>query len=237
MADDHERIDELIAGYALRALDGDDAAEAERVLTDHVPGCDRCRRTLIDLSNTVADLGLVPPPLDPPDLLLARLQRELEPRGRRGVSRRTAVAAGVVAAVVVAGLTLSQTMQASDLRQRNRLVNEVLEYIQRPGASTDRLVEAETSDAAPMSEVTAPEAGHFYLLGTNLPPPPRGTVYGIWLSDGVESVFAGIFPWGPGVRIVNVPFDRARFDRVLVTLEERNAEPDRPGTVVWQAAA
>jgi hypothetical protein len=234
--DDHERIEELLAGYALRALSGKDAAEADRLLSDHVPGCDRCRASLIAFTDTVADLGLAATPLDPPDTLLPRLHRELEPRTRRPVGRWTGVAAGV-AVVVAAGLALSQGMRALNLQQQNELVNEVLAYIQRTGATSDRLEQAEASGSAPMSEVSAPDAGHFYLLGTDVPPPPPGTVYGIWLSDGVESVFAGEFPWGPGVRVVKVPFDRSRFDRVLVTLEEVGSAPADPGSPVWEAAA
>ena len=37
MTEDHERIDELLAGYVLLSLSGEDAAEADRVLIDHVP--------------------------------------------------------------------------------------------------------------------------------------------------------------------------------------------------------
>jgi Anti-sigma-K factor rskA len=232
----HEHIEELLAGYALRALSGEDAAEADRLLSEHVPGCDRCRATLLAFTDTVADLGLATTPLDPPDTLLPRLHRELEPRTRRPVGRWTGVAAGV-AVVVVAGLALSQGMRALNLQHENELVNEVLSYIQRTGATSDRLEQAETSGSSPMSEVSAPDAGHFYLLGTDVPPPPSGTVYGIWLSDGVEPVFAGEFPWGPGVHVVKVPFDRSRFDRVLVTVEEVGPVPVAPGKPVWEAAA
>jgi hypothetical protein len=235
--DPHERIDELLAGYALGALSGEDAAETDRLLAEHVPGCDRCRATLLAYSDTAAELGLVPEPVDPPDLLLARLHRGMEPRGRRSVVRWTGVAAGVAIAVVGAGLALSQTMQASHLRHQSARMNDLLQFIQRHGASTDQLVESQTADVAPMSEVTAPDVGYFYLLGTDVPPPPPDMVYGIWLSDGTETVFAGVFPWGPGVRVVRVPFDRSRFDRVLVTVEEVGAEPDQPGSTVWEAAA
>jgi hypothetical protein len=234
--DEHERIEELLAGYALRALSGEDAAEADRLLSEHVPGCDRCRATLLAFTDTVADLGLAAPPLAPPETLLPRLHRELEPRGRRPVGRWTGVAAGV-ALVVVAGLALSQGMRALNLQQQNELVNEVLAYIQRTGATSDRLEGAEASGSTPMSEVSAPDAGHFYLLGTDVPPPSPGTVYGIWLSDGVAPVFAGEFPWGPGVRVVRVPFDRSRFDRVLVTVEEVGQAHTAPGQPVWEAAA
>lgn len=233
---EHERVEELLAGYTLRALSGPDEDEADRLLSEHVPGCGRCRATLLAFTDTVADLGLTAAPIDPPDVLLPRLHRELEPRGRRPAGRWAGVAAGV-AVVVAAGLAVSQGMRAIDLQQENRLVNEVLAYIQQTGATSDRLEGTETSGSAPMSEVSAPDADHFYVLGTDVPPPPAGMAYGIWLSDGVQPVFAGAFPWGPGVHVVRIPFDRSRFDRVLVTLEEVGSAPEAPGEPVWEAAA
>lgn len=232
----HDRVEELLAGYALRALSGEDAAEADRVLAEHVPGCDRCRATLFAFTDVTADLALAADPIDPPETLLPRLHRELEPRARRAVGRWAGVAAGV-AVVVASGLTLSQGMRITELRRRNELVNDVLAYIQRTGATSDPLVGAGSFGTGPMSEVSAPDVGHFYLLGTDVPPPPSGTFYGIWLSDGAEPVFVGDFPWGPGVRVVNVPYDRSRFDRVLITVEEVDAAPTAPGPPVWEAAA
>lgn len=234
--DEHDRIEELLAGYALRSLSGEDATEADRLLSEHVPGCDRCRATLIAFTDTAADLGLAATPLAPPDVLLPRLHREIEPRTARPVGGWTGVAAGV-AVVVAAGLALSQGMRAGDLEQRNEQMNEVLMYMQRTGATTDRLEEAATAGSAPMSEISAPDASHFYLLGNDVPAPPPGTAYRVWLSDGLEVVFAGELPWGPGVHVVKVPFDRSRFDRVLVTIEEIGLSPSAPGQAVWEAAA
>jgi len=45
VTEDHERIDELLAGYVLLSLSGEDAAEADRILVDHVPSCATCRAT------------------------------------------------------------------------------------------------------------------------------------------------------------------------------------------------
>ena len=91
---EHDRIDELMAGYALRSLTGEDATEADRLLSEHVPGCARCRETLLALNDTVADLAFAADPIAPPDTLLPRLHRELEPRGERApVGRWVGVAA------------------------------------------------------------------------------------------------------------------------------------------------
>lgn len=231
----HERIEELLAGYVLRSVSGEDAVETDRLLSTHVPSCDMCRRLLAELTEAAADLAFAAEPVAPPETLLPRLHRELEPRRRP--TGRWVGAAAVAAVVVVAGVALSQGMRALELERRNDLVGEVLQYIQRPGATTDRLVTAEDDSAAPMAEVAAPDAGHFFLVGADVPPPPPGTEYGIWLSDGVDVVYAGELPWGPGTRVVKLPFDRSRFDRVIVTIEEAGEPPGAAGPPVWEAAA
>jgi Anti-sigma-K factor rskA len=235
----HERIEELLAGYALRSLSGEDAAEADRLLAGHVPTCLSCRRLLPELTETVADLAFAADPVAPPETLLPRLHRQLEPRTRRRLSGRAGIVASVAVAVVAVGVAFSQGLRMLDLERRSDLVGEVLQYLQRPGATTDRL-NATSNDATsePMAEVVAPEAEHFYLVGTDVPPPPEGAAYGVWLSDGVEAVYVGELPWGPGVRVIKVPFDRSRFDRVLVTIEDAGeVAPSQPGAPVWTAEA
>ena len=227
-----------MAGYALRSLSGEDATEADRLLSQHVPGCARCRETLLALSDTVADLAFAADPIAPPDTLLPRLHRELEPRGERlPVGRWAGVAAGVAVVLVAGGLAVSQMLRASDLEDRNALFAQALRYSQRPDADSTSLVETDAEDPAPVSEVAAPDVDHFFLVGRDVPPAPTGSVYGIWLSDGVDAVFAGTFVPGPGVSVVKVPFDRSRFDRVLITLEADDSLPTEPGEALWEAAA
>jgi hypothetical protein len=235
---DHDRVEELMAGYTLRSLAGEDAAEADRLLSEHVPGCGRCRATLLAFSDTVADLALAADPIPPPEMLLPRLHRELEPRtARPAAGRWAALASGVAVVLIAGGLAVSQGLRAGDFEERSDLFAQALAFSQRPGASSAPLVGAEDSDPAPVSEITAPDQGHFYLVGGDVPSPAEGLVYGIWLSDGVEAVFAGTFLPGPGMTVVNVPFDRSRFDRVLITLEVEGVVPTSPGNEVWEAAA
>ena len=234
----HDRIDELMAGYALRSLSGEDATEADRLLTQHVPGCARCRETLLAFSDAVADLALAADPITPPETLLPRLHRELEPRaGRPAAGRWVGIAAGVVVVLVAGGLAVSQGIRVDDLRERNALFEQALRYSQRPDADSARLVGADAAVPAPVSEITAPDVDHFFLVGSDVPPPPDGSAYGIWLSDGVQAVFAGSFVPQTGVTVVEVPFDRSRFDRVLITLEVRGTVPTEPGDALWEAAA
>jgi hypothetical protein len=235
---EHGRVDELMAGYALRSLSGEDATEADRLLSQHVPGCERCRETLLAFSDAVADLALAADPLPPPETLLPRLHRELEPRvGRLAPVRWVAVASGVAAVLIVGGIAVSQGLRAGDLQNQNELFEQALAFAQRPGADSAALVGAQISDPAPVSEITAPDVDHFFLFGRDVPPAPAGRAYGIWLSDGVDAVFAGTFVPVQGVTVVRVPFDRSRFDRVLITLETEGVVPSEPGDALWEAAA
>src|SRR5918996_863934 len=230
--DPHEgdRIDELLAGYALRSLTGDDAAEADRLLSEHVPDCGRCRATLLAFSDVVADLALDADPMPPPETLLPRLHRELEPAtSRPAPGRWAAVASGVAAILVVGGVAVSLGVRAGGLQANNDLLRDALAFSQRPGADTAPLGAAEAASPAPVSEITAPEEDHFFLIGEDLPSPPAGLVYGIWLSDGTDLVFAGTFVPGLQMTVVQVPFDRSRYDQVLITLEVEGAEPTEPG--------
>jgi hypothetical protein len=234
-----DRIDELLAGYALRSLSGEDAAEADRLLSEHVPDCGRCRETLLAFSETVADLALGADPLPPPDTLLPRLHRELEPgTARQTPGRWAVVASGVAAILVVGGVAVSMGMRAGNLQTSNDLLRDALAFSQRPGASTEPLGASALASPAPVSEITAPDEDHFFLIGEDVPEPPAGLVYGIWLSDGTDLIFAGTFVPRQEMTVVDVPFDRSRFDRVVITLEvDGVVEPTAPGEAVWEAAA
>ena len=153
------------------------------------------------------------------------------------LGRWAGVAAGVAVVLVAGGLAVSQLLRASDLEDRNALFAQALRYSQRPDADSSRLVGTDASDPAPVSQVAAPDVDHFFLVGSDVPPAPEGSTYAIWLSDGVDTVLAGTFVPGPGVTVVKVPFDRSRFDRVLISLEVAGTVPSEPGEALWEAAA
>lgn len=65
----HEVFDELVAGYALDALSGDDRRRVEQ----HLATCVECRTTLGELRRVSAGIGLSVEPIEPPDALRARV--------------------------------------------------------------------------------------------------------------------------------------------------------------------
>ena len=230
MSTDHDRIQELLAGYALRALSGEDAAEADHVLDEHVPACEDCRATLAAFDGVTADLALATDPVSPPELLLARLHRDMEPRRSPRAwqaGRIVAVAASVVLIVGVTGLALTRGGGLADAQLAAADINQALAAAQEP--------DAETQEVGETTEVTQPDG--FYLFGEDVPHPATGEVYRLWLLSGDESHYVGEFlPNEAGIVALRVVVD-GEFDDVVVSVEPAASEPTSPGSPAWQSPA
>jgi hypothetical protein len=225
---DHEQIEELLAGYVLRSLAGDDAAEADRLLTDHVPSCATCRDTLIAFQGLSADLALAAEPVPAPDTLLPRMHRELtEPERRRRPAQLVAVAAGVVAVIGLAGLTIGQGLRANDANARAEDLRAAAEMAVRPDASR--------VPVGPVRELTAPGVEEFYVLGEDCPPPPPGFVYRLWVVAEDEATYVTDFLPDDGRVFVAVPFDPNLYDDLWISVEPAGSEPTAPTDVQWSA--
>jgi anti-sigma-K factor RskA len=234
---DHERIDELLAGYALRSLTGEDAREADRLLSDHVPSCTRCRETLEAFSHVVGDLALTTEPMEPPDMLLPRLHRELEPRARRAGARWTGVAAGLAVIVISGGLAISQGLRAGALADQQSKLFRAAQAAAQPGANSLSIPPADPGGPDPVAGITAPQEQELYLIGRNVPPPPAGYVYRVWLVETGVPVYAGEFLPGPMGIVEVFDVDPTSLDSVRITVEPAGSTPTTPGHAVWEAAA
>lgn len=230
MTDGHDAIDELLAAYVLRSLSGADAAEADRLLAEHVPACAACKQTLDAFQSVVGELGLAPAPVEPPETLLPRLHRDLEPRARRwNQGRLVAVAASVLLVVGLGGVALTQAFGGSDRALDEADLLSALEFATRDDARSDSL--------GPATEVSAPGVEEFYIYSTDCPPPPPGWVYGVWLVSATESRYVGDFvPNAEGQFVVRIDADPTSWDGVLVTVEPEGGEPTAPGETAWAAA-
>jgi hypothetical protein len=228
---DHERIDELLAGYVLRGLSGPDAVEADRVLSEHVPTCARCRDTLADFQSIMADLALEATPLEPPETLLPQLHRELgaPPARRRRSLQAIAVAAGVVLVAGLGGLSLSQGMRANHAQAREAVVKDAIEMAARPNSN---LV-----PVGAVTEIGAPGMAEFYLYGDDVPAPTTGDVYRVWLVSGTTPTYAGEFVPDRGFVAIGVPFDPSRYDALWITQSPEGSQPPPPALtdVIWHS--
>ncbi len=237
MTETHEAIEELLAGYVLRSLSGEDAERADHLLSDHVPHCPACRDSLAVFQAVTADLSLDPSPVQPPDTLLPRLHRDLgvQDRRRRPVAV-FAVAASVVAVVGFAGLAVTQNMRVNDTRSRMDDIRSAMDFATTPGASMEQ-VDSSDSDTEPITEISHPGTERFYLVGNDVPMPPEGTVYRVWLLSGTQATYATDFVPEPGMMVVQLEFDPSLYDRILISVEPAGSTPDTPEIAVWQTAS
>jgi hypothetical protein len=232
VSEGHERIDELLAGYVLRTLTGEDAADADRLLTDHVPGCAECHETLAAFQGVAADLALAAAPVIPPETLLPRLHREMGPAThRRRPLQMFAVAASVVVVAGLAGLAVTQTLDRNHSRARADALSNAMNLATQPNA---HLV-----PVGPATEISAPGQEAFYLYGQDVPSPPAGMVYRVWLVSGSDATFAGQFLPENGFVAIEVPYDPSRYDALWVTVEPASSDPStvpESSDALWQAA-
>ena len=243
LTEDHEQLEELLAGYALLALSDEDAARADRILTEHVPGCALCRRTLADYRALAGELALAAAPVDPPDTALARIHRAIDDvplagrRPRRGTL--VALAASIVALIAMGGLSFVLGGRLNEAQTQAGTALEIVSAMRSPGAQPVH-VEPQ-GDLPPDSgavEVSAPDIRRLYLAADAFPDPTPGRGYQLWLGNRGEWTAVGDMFWPQdGVLLLEIVVDVARFDAIWITEEPVDAVPDDPSTEgrTWQA--
>jgi hypothetical protein len=229
MTERHERIEELLAGYALRSLEGEDAREAEILIAEHVPSCPTCSRALTEFQDTASELALAPTPTAPPDLVLGRLRREIT---GAGLLRRRSVASwlGTAAAVAVIGLTAWNALlnsRLSDTVSQNHQITQAMGLISQPNSKTVRFDAGHQTDADILAAYQETDVA---LVGTRIPDPAPGDVYWLWLGRGGHFTPHSDFRPDSGVVILVLSFDASRYDEILITEEPAGEPPGRPST-------
>jgi len=228
MAQEHERIEELLAGHALDALSGEDAIEADRLLAEHVPSCPLCRETLAGFRGVADQLGLATSPAAPPDLILARVRRSIrEPRpGTRRRGAFVAAAAGIAAIVGMSALSMSLGTRATRAETHLGHIAKLVDALSQPGASPVRL---DSLGATPMVEVSGPNVRRMILAGHGVPMPAEDFVYVIWIGDENGYRRLGtVIPDEYGFVYRTFEVDPTTFDRILITEERSGPPPTEP---------
>ncbi|MBI3647993.1 MAG: anti-sigma factor [Actinobacteria bacterium] len=225
---EHEAIEELLAGYVLRALSGEDAREADRLLSEHVPACSRCREALGGFQEVAGELGLGAPPVSPPEVLLPRLHRELgEPSPRRRSSFLLASAASFVLIVGLAGLAVSQNLRANHLAQRASALADLANFSRQPDTSW--------VPVGPVTAVARPGVQNFYIEGHDVPDPAPGTVYHLWLVSGGQAKHIGWFRPEGGFVVLELALDPNLYDEIVITEQPEGVTGGVPQNVRWRA--
>lgn len=244
MGEDHERIEELLAGYALLSLDGEDAAEVDRLLADHVPSCLTCRQTIRGFRDLTGDLALSADPVTPPDLVLARIHRGMDdvPVSRRSVRRGAvvALAASLVGLVAMGGVSFVMAGRASRADDRTTTALEVLSLMRSPGVSP---VSVDPQGTTPKDSgflgVPAANVKRLYVTARLCPEPSAGHAYQLWLGSGGEFRAVGrMFTPTNGSVLLELTVDVGRYDEIWITEEIAGAPPSVPSTTgrSWRAA-
>jgi hypothetical protein len=240
---DHDRVDELLAAHALHALDGEDLREAERLLAEHLPECERCRETVEGFRGITADLALGSRPASPPQMLLPRLRRETLalpvdvdeqalPKPRRALGSWLSAAA----ALMLVGLVLWNAflhVRLGDVRDRQGRIAKVTHFMAQPDARTVALESIRPSPRVLMGYREAEVA----LFGTDVRSPARGHVYRVWVGRGDRNFERmGDFVPDEGLVAVLLQFDARRFDQILITEERESVLLSSPnGPPRWTA--
>jgi anti-sigma-K factor RskA len=241
---DHERIEELLAGYALLSLDGEDAVEADRLLAEHVPTCLRCRQTLADFQDLAGDIGLAPSPTLPPELLLPRIHRGIDTVPVTQRSRRRAyfaVAASVAALVAMGGLSFTMANRASRAETRTQTALGIVNALRSPNVTPVTLAaQGSSNDASSFLEVATPDVRTLYLVTDSCPQPEPGMAYQLWLGENGSFV-----PYGPmfqpdelGRVLLELEVDMATYDEIWITEEAVGTQPTEPNAQsahAWRA--
>lgn len=184
-------IHDLVAPYALDALDAEERAEFER----HLDGCDHCTRELRELQDTAASLAWASAGPEPPQDLRGRIleraggEAQVVPfRPRRRWVAPALGAAAAAAACAAIGLGLWAASLSSDLDRERDLQAaqaQALELVADRGAQVVPLEGARGS-------LVVARNGRAALVVCGLDPAPSGETYMAWTIRGTVSP-AGLF--------------------------------------------
>lgn len=234
MSWDHERVEELLAAYALGGLDREEAGLAERALIEHVPGCASCRAALEGFRQVAGELALAAPPASPPDTLRARLRREIvDPTPRRphrwaGVA---AVAAGLVLAGGLSGWNLTLAGRLSDAETQQTWIVDAVSTLGHPEAG---LVRLRGPLEGRLNILHIPGERRMYLVASGMRRPDHG-VYRVWLVTDEQIVPAASFVPKKGVVMMPVEQTLEEVKQILITHEVSADVPTPAASPVAEA--
>ncbi len=206
---------ELLAPYALDALDADEAHEVEL----HVARCEQCRVELGLLQEAATELAYPVVGPAPPADLFARIEAGLQPP--TVVPRRLSRAAGA-AAVLAAAATVALAFWATSLsrslddeRQARAAEARLVAVLSSPGAQrvplagrNGTLVVTRSRDAA--------------LIVDDLPSAGHDLIYEAWIVEGGRTRPAGVFEGGADGSALALARPVPGGARVAITLQHRD---------------
>ena len=227
---------ELIAAYALDALDDDDRRKVEELL-EVSPEAREELRSFVEVSAAMA-MAAASTDGPSPDLrerILAEARSEPQvvvpfdrPASRRGRLVPVLAAVSAVAATVAIGLGIWATSLSSDLDgAREALAHQqsIGSVLADPDARTVGL--GQTS-----GRLVVDGAGAAVLIVDNIDVAPAGKTYEAWVIDAGVATPAGLFPGGAGQSIVKLEHPVSTGSLVAVTVEDAAGASQPTGTPI-----
>ncbi len=221
---------ELIAAYALDALEPVDQARAEELLRTSP----EAREELRAFSDAVEGLAVAASgPTPRPELrerILAEAQEETQNvvslEGRRRRLAPVLGAATAVAAAVAIGLGLYAFSLAGELDETRTALEQQENASDVLADPSSRTVALKAGDG----RLVVSPAGDAVLVVDGLAPAPSGKTYQVWVvEDGTAPTSAGLFPGTGGQEVVPVAENVPRAAVVAVTVEPAGGV-DQPTT-------
>lgn len=219
---EREAVHDLVAAYALDALDESERREFE----EHLAGCEQCRTELEGLRDAAAALAYVPEgPAPPPALRERVLQRVHDEKDANVVPlrRRLVLPAVATFAVAAAAAAIVLGLWGSSLSGKLDSRNAALGVLSDPAAKRMPLGTAS-------QVVVAPDGRAVVVSG--LARAPDGKTYELWVIDNKKARPAGLFrEGGTGSPVLlgrNVP----RGAQVGLSLERAGGRRDHPTTII-----
>jgi anti-sigma factor RsiW len=242
---DHEEMAELVAAYALDAVDPDEA----RLVEDHLRGCPRCRAELADHQDTASLLGHAGD--DAPAGVWERIAAGIEaapgaPALRVVLGDAPAVEprrfrrwsyglAGAAAAAVVGLLGAGYVHTNHEVGQLRTALASNHSLEQATAAALDPRAQRFSLTAwngTVMAAAAVLPDGHAYVLPEGLAPLPGSRTYQLWSIVGGHPVSAGLLGTDPTV----LAFRLAPGTAVLAITDEPAGGSRQPTTAPLASA-
>ena len=225
---------DLVAAYALDALDDEERVDFERHLTD----CAVCKAQLAELEEASTALAYAESVGPPPALRERILEAARAENGkvvqfpRRRWLFPATVAAAAAAAVVAIGVGLWANSLSRDLdreRSANAGYARALQLL-GGGAEVTQLADAEGG------LLVAPD-GEAALVVCGLQPAPKDKTYEAWVIEGEITRPAGLFRGGGGCPPVMLDKKVRPGTQVAVTLERKGGATRPTGPILVRSEA
>jgi anti-sigma-K factor RskA len=230
-------LHELVAPYALDALDAGERERFER----HLAECESCSAQLADLQEAAGALAFAAEGPEPPPSLRKRILESARaekagkvvhfPRRKWALSAAAAIAAAAACAAIGLGIWANSLSRSLDRERSAKAGYERAVELLGGGAQLKRLADAEGG------LLVTPGGGDAALVVCGLSPAPAGKTYEAWVVEGQTPRPAGLFHGGSGCPPVLLDRPVPPGAIVAVTLERKGGVQKPTGAILVHSEA